>query len=203
MYARSTTIQGDSGNIDTLIAFVRDEVTPAMAGMQGHIGMSMVADRENGRCIATSSWDSEESRARSFEALAGMRARGGEILGGSVSTEDWEIALMHREHEAREGSWCRLTWLTADDVGYSLDFFKTTILPRLEAMDGFISASMVNRDNGHCCGTVRFDSQATLISTRERSQQLRDERAAAGGLEFTRIDECELVLAHLRVPELV
>jgi len=65
MYARSTTINGNPGSIDAGIAHVRDEVMPMVTAMDGCLGMSLVVDRETGRCIATTSWETEEAIAAS------------------------------------------------------------------------------------------------------------------------------------------
>ena len=46
MYARSTTVRGDPQSVDDGIAYVRDEVMPAVQQMDGCIGLSMLADRD-------------------------------------------------------------------------------------------------------------------------------------------------------------
>ncbi|MGE5696253.1 MAG: antibiotic biosynthesis monooxygenase, partial [Candidatus Sericytochromatia bacterium] len=60
MHARSTTIEARPEAIDGGIAHLRDEVMPALEAMDGCIGISLLVDRETGRCIATSAWESEE-----------------------------------------------------------------------------------------------------------------------------------------------
>ena len=206
MYARSTTIQGDPTRIDTLIAFVRDEVMPMITAIDGNVGLSMLVDRESGRCIATSSWESEEARSASFGALAGSRARAAEILGGDVQTDDWEIAVMHRDHRVTADSCCRVTWaqFEASDVDRGVDFFRGTVLPFVEDMDGFGSASlMVDRGTGRAVGTVVFDSRAALEATRDAAAGMRDKSTQATGTQFREVAEFELAFAHLRVPEQV
>jgi hypothetical protein len=206
MYARSSSIQGDPARIEECISYVREEVMPAVTGMDGCIGLSMLVNRETGRCIATTSWASEDAMRATEGQVTGFRSRAAEIMGGAVDVEEWEIAVMHREHEAREGSWCRVTWLTCPpaEVESTLDFFRDTVLMRLEGVDGFCSASlMVDRANGQCCSTARFDSREDLESTREMAQGMRDQRSLESAVEFGDIEECELVIAHLRVPELV
>ena len=206
MYARSTTIQGDPTRIDTLIAFVRDEVMPMITAIDGNVGLSMLVDRESGRCIATSSWESEEARSASFGALAEARARGGEILGGDVQTDDWEIAVMHREHRVTADSCCRVTWaqFQPTDIDRGVDFFRGTVLPFVEDMDGFGSASlMVDRGTGRAVGTVVFDSRAALEATRDAAAGMRDKSTQATGTQFREVAEFELAFAHLRVPEQV
>src|SRR6478672_9353487 len=81
MYARSTTVQADPMRIDDGIANVRDEVMPAVMTMPGCMGVSMLVDRESGRCIVTTSWDSEESMSASREGVRAMRQRAGAVMG--------------------------------------------------------------------------------------------------------------------------
>lgn len=206
MYARSSSIQGDPALIDQGISFVRDEVMPTVTGMDGCMGLSLLVDRETGHCIVTTSWTSEDAMRATEGQVSAMRARGGEILGGDVEVREWEIAVMHREHDAREGSWCRVTWLSCPpaEVESTLDFFRDTVMPRMEARDGFCSASMmVDRATGQCCATARFDSREELEATREMTQRMREQRSQESNVVFGEIEECELVIAHLRVPELV
>ena len=107
MYARSITIRGRPEAIDEGIAFVRDEVQPAITASDGCLGLSLVVDRASGRCIATSSWETPEAMAVAEDDLAPLRLRAGEILGGEPVIDRWEIALMHRVQPAGEGAWCR------------------------------------------------------------------------------------------------
>ena len=206
MYARSTSITGDPARIDQGISFVRDEVMPTVTGMDGCMGISMLVNRETGRGIATTSWMSEDDMRATDGQVSAFRSRAAEIMGGEPEVREWEIAVMHREHDAREGSWCRVTWLTCppEDVESTIDFFRDTVMTRLEEFEGFCSASMlVDRATGQCCGTARFDSREDLEATREMAQGMRDRRSLEGNVVFGDIEECELVIAHLRVPELV
>lgn len=206
MYARSTSVQGDPARIDAGITFVREEVMPAVTGMDGCIGLSMLVNRETGHCIATTSWMTEDDMRATEGKVSALRSRGAEVMGGEIEVREWEIAVMHREHDAREGSWCRVTWLTCppEDIESTLEFFRDTVMARLEDFDGFCSASMmVDRETGQCCGTARFDTREDLEATREMAQGMRDRRSRESNVVFGDVEECELVIAHLRVPELV
>ena len=204
MFARSTTITGSPGAIDDGIAYIRDEVQPTITQMDGCAGMSLVVDRSSGRCIATSSWDTQEAMQQSADRLAPLRARGAEIMGGELTVDEWEIAIMHRDHTSAPESRCRITWGRLPDVDRHIDTFRSLILPRIEEMEGFCSASMfVDRDGGRMCGTVTFDTQSALEASREPAAMLRDKAQATTEIEFLDVAEFELVLAHLRVPELV
>lgn len=206
VHARSITIKGDPQKLDSGIEFVRDEVQPMITSMDGCIGLSMLVDRATGHCIVTSSWRDEESMHASNAGLLSVRARGGEIMGGEPQVEEWEVGVMHRDHQAPDGSCCRVTWLQLEhgDADRALETYRTQVLPRAEAMDGFCSASMlIDRVTGRACSTVAFESQAACEASREQAMELRASAASAAGASVTDVLEFELAIAHLRLPELV
>src|SRR5689334_12665196 len=144
MYARSTTIQAQSSAIDAGIAHMRDSVMPALADIDGCIGLSLLVDRASCRCIATSSWESEDAMHASAESIRPIRDRAAELFGGgSARVEEWEIAAMHREHRSSEAACARATWVkvSPDQLDRGIDFYRMTILPALEELEGFCSAS--------------------------------------------------------------
>jgi quinol monooxygenase YgiN len=206
MYARSTTIQGQPSSIDAGIAHTRDNVMPALEGIDGCVGLSLLVDRTSGRCIVTSSWESEEAMRASEDAVRPIRDRAVELLGGSREVEEWEIAAMHREHRAGEGACVRATWVKVDpdQLDRGIDFYKMTILPALEDLEGFCSASLlVDRASGRGVAVANFDNAEAL----ERNKGALDTIKATGSQEANAevLDQCdfELAVAHLRVPEMV
>src|SRR5689334_16784677 len=104
MYARSTTTSGNPQSIDDAMAYARDEVMPAVQAMDGCLGMSMLADRQSGRCIVTTAWESEEAMHASESGVHEMRMRYAEMMGGRPEVQEWEIAVVHRKHTAPEGA---------------------------------------------------------------------------------------------------
>jgi hypothetical protein len=78
------------------------------------------------------------------------------------------------------------------------------VLPRLEEMDGFCSASMlVDRGEGMAAGTVTFRDRAALDGSRDAAAAIRERRTREQGVQFDDVAEFDVVLAHLRVPETV
>ncbi len=75
MYARSTTVRGDPQAMDDGIAYVRDEVMPAVQRMDGCVGLSMLCDHGSGTCIVTTAWNDADAMHRSADAVQPMRAR--------------------------------------------------------------------------------------------------------------------------------
>lgn len=206
MFARSTTIMGNPEALDSGIDYVRDDVMPAILAMDGCVGLSMLVDRESGQCIVTSSWDSDEAMRGSDLNLRPMRERAGEMLGGQPQVEEWEVAAMHRDHLTHEGACCRVAWMRTNqsDVDRGIDIYRLSLLPMLEQMPGFCSASlMVNRDLQRACSTTTFDSFASMEASRDQSWAIREAGVRDAGVDVLDIAEYELCLAHLRVPELV
>ena len=204
MYARSTTIRGNPQSVDRGTDYVRDEVMPAVRSMDGCVGLSMLADRESGMCIVTTSWRDRESMQASAEGVRPLRDRAAEVFGGEFEVSEWEVSAMHRRHEAHHGACTRVTWLRGDPdtMERSIDTFRMSLMPRLEDLQGFCSVSLMTHSaEGMAVAAVAYDSQEGMIETRDDARALRDEFAPAMGLAVTDVREFDLVLAHLRVPE--
>ena len=206
MYARSTTIQAQPLSVDIGIAHVRDVVMPALQEIDGCVGLSLLVDRQSGTCIATSSWETIEAMRAGAERVAPIRDRAALMFDGSARIEEWDIALLHRDHPSREGACVRATWLKVvpDQLSRSLDFYRMSVLPEMEDLDGFCSASMMV-DHPACrravsCST--FDSMEAMARNRDRATELRSRRVRELGAEVIDVAEFELAIAHLRVPEL-
>ena len=206
MYARSTTVRGNPQAMDDGIAFVRDTVMPAVRQMDGCIGLSMLADRDSGRCIVTTSWADADAMNASASGVMAMRQRAAEIMGGPADVQEWEIALMHRLHQAHHGACARVIWNDGDpaDVDHMIDSFRMTVLPQLEDLPGCCSVSvMIDRASGRAVVTTTYDSPHDMAAARERAMQMREEFIQQMNRTVTEVAEFELVLAHLRVPETV
>lgn len=199
MYARSTTLKGQPANIDAGIAFVKDEVWPQLKQTDGCRGLSLLVDRDDGQCIATSSWESEDAMRASDAQLRASRERGRDILGGSMEVDEWEIAVMHRNHH---GECCRVSWLKGD-LDAMAETFRVGILPDLEQTPGFCSASLLmNRSTGMGCATTTWETRAAMEASRTAADRMRDRAASESSGEIVDVHEFELAYAHLHVPEM-
>jgi heme-degrading monooxygenase HmoA len=208
VYARSTTIQAQPSSIDAGIAHIRDAVMPRLQEVDGCVGLSLLADQRTGRCIVTSSWETEEAMRASAEQIQPVRDQAAQAFSGTGSPmiEEWEIVVLHRDHRSGEGACARATWvkMPPDQLDQGIEFYKTSVLPELETLDGFCSASLlVDRASGRAVSSASFDSLEAMNRNREQATALKDAKTAEAGAE--ELDDCEfeLRLAHLRAPELV
>jgi hypothetical protein len=206
MYARSTTVTGTPGSIDAGITYVRDVVMPMVQGLPGWVGLSMLCDRESGRCVITTSWKTQDAMRTSAPMLRATRSRAGQILGDpSHEVREWEVAIMHRLHPTGQGACTRVTWTRTDPtrVGDAIDAYRMGVLPEIEAWAGFCSVSMmVDRDEGTAVTAVTYDDRASMEASRQPAAGLRNRFSGEVSVELLDVAEFELVLAHLRVPEM-
>lgn len=205
MYARTTTMEATPASVDAGIAYVRDEVMPLLDGLDGYVGLSLLADRSSGRCITTSAWESEDAMRASAAAVADVRNRAAEIFGGGSPTiEEWEIAVLHRDHDAGEGACVRVTWANVDrdQIDAGIEVFKAA-LPAMQEIEGHCSASLlVNRASGRGVSSVAYESADAIERNRAEMDRLRGSVSEEAAARITEEHDFELVIAHLRVPEM-
>jgi heme-degrading monooxygenase HmoA len=208
VYARSTTIQAQPSSIDAGVAHVRDEIMPRLQDIDGCIGLSLLVDRQSGRCIVTTSWESEDAMRASEERVRSIRDRAADEFGGigSPMVEEWELAVLHRNHRAGEGACARVTWVTSDpaQTDQNVEFYKSAVVSEMENLEGFCSTSLlVNRATGRAVSCASFDSREAMDRNRDESTALKNQKIAEARVTEADEQEFELALAHLRAPELV
>ena len=206
MFARSTNVHGQPAMTEAGIRHVRDVVMPQVRGMSGCVGISLLADRTK----------------RSVHRDDGVGVRGGparvcrhrrpdpsprrEEFGGEVTLDEWEVAYVHRSHHAGDGACARVTWTEADPeaIDRVVEAFRMSIMPRVEQLDGFCSASlMIDRARGRSCVTASYDSTEAMAHAADTAMGLRADLVQETGMRVMEVAEFELALAHLDVPELV
>jgi hypothetical protein len=206
MYARSTTIRGNPQVMDNGTAYIRDTVLAAVEQMEGAVGLSMLCDRQTGRCIVTSSWADAEAMRASADGVQPLRRKAAEVMGGDAEVQEWEIAVLHRMHGTHNGACARVIWTQGDpaQMDRMLDAFRMALIPRIEELPGFCSVSvMVDRVSGRAATTVTYDSRESMKEAEGRGMAMREEFASQMGMEVTEVAAFDLLLAHLRVPETV
>lgn len=205
MFARSTTIQAHPSYIDAGIKRVRDTVMPALTDIEGCLGMSLLIDRDSGRCIATSSWRDDQSLRASEGPVQKLRDDAADVFHGTTEVSRWEIAVMHRDHHADRGACCRITWIKTEPAHMErgVDVWKMGAMPQLEELDGFCSAGlMLDPAAGRMVSSLTFDSAEAMRRNRERIDSIRDEGVREANAEVLDTCEFELAIAHLHVPEM-
>jgi hypothetical protein len=207
MHARSTSIKGNPADVDAGIAYVRDEVLPTLGSSEGCIGLSMLTDADDGRCIVTTSWQDEATMRATAEDARIQRPRLMQILGGEhADVDEWEIAILHRDRPAGDGAGAQVTWarIPTNHVDDLLAAYRDNLMPKLRELPGFCSLSMlVERRTGRTVSVTSFDNRDAVGLVRRNARSLREQFAQAMGARILEVHEMDLALAHLHVPETV
>jgi heme-degrading monooxygenase HmoA len=206
VYARTTTMEAMPSSVDAGAAYVRDKVMPLLEGLDGYIGLSLLADRSSGRCIITSAWESEDAMRASAPAVEQVRSRAAEIFGGgSPTVEEWEIAVLHREREAGDGACVRVTWANVDpnQVDSGIEVFRAA-LPAMQELEGHCSASLlVDRASGRGVSSVAYENADAVERNHAEMDRLKGSVSGEAAAQIVEEHDFELMIAHLRVPEMV
>jgi heme-degrading monooxygenase HmoA len=206
VYARSTTIEAQPESIDAGIAHLRDRVLPALQRIDGCMGLSLLVDRDSGRCIATTSWETQQAMHASAEQARPVRDQAAQAFGGIPTVDEWEIAVLHRDHPSGPGACVRATWLTVrpDQFDRAIQFYRESVLPAVEELEGFCSASLLlDRASWRAVASSTFDSSEAMQHNSDRARSLRTARLRDLGADQLDVGEFELAIAQLRVPELI
>src|SRR4051794_14727204 len=198
VHARSTTFAARPESIDAGIAVFRDEVMPALQGMTGCVGMSLLTDRESGRCIVTTAWQDRTAMQSSADEVRLFRDRAAQVLAATASVDEWQIAALHRDHRSGDGACVRATWLKArpDRFDQAVEFYKTSVLPDIEQLDGFCSSSMLSDPvSGRAVVSTTYDSQDAMERSRDAARSLRTALLRDLGADQLDVGEFELAIA--------
>ena len=205
MFARATTIHAHPSFLDEGITHVRSVVMPTLADMDGCAGMSMLVDRDAGRCIVTSSWLDDDTLRASETGAQRLRDRATEIFHATAEVTRWEVAAVRRDHRSRRYAGVRVTWLRTDPAGCEqmIDTYKLALMPDLEDLEGFCSTTLlVDRSSGRAVSSVSFDDRAAMVASRGGEQAIWARAVNDAGAEVLEVAEFDLAIAHLNVPEL-
>ncbi|NEM05441.1 hypothetical protein [Geodermatophilus normandii] len=207
MHARSTSIRGNAAHLDAAIAYVRDDVLPTVRTTDGCVGLSLLADRERGRCIVATAWTDEHAMRATAAEDRTVQHRLLHTLGGEhADVQEWDIAVLHRDRPAGDGAGAQVTWarIAPNHLDDLLDAYRHNLLAKLQELPGFCSVSMlVDRRLGRTVSVTSFENRDAAGLVRKHARSLREQFAQAMGAKIVDVAEMDLVLAHLHVPEAV
>ncbi len=92
MYARVTTIEGSPGKMDDAKGHTQEQTLPQLQKMDGFKGFVALSDRQSGKLIGVSFWESEEALRATDEAVSSVRSGAAEAADGIVAgVEQYEV----------------------------------------------------------------------------------------------------------------
>jgi heme-degrading monooxygenase HmoA len=92
MYATVNDITGPADQLDEAIAGFKEEVVPRVQAMDGLARGYLLLDRDNGRTIGITVWETEETLRASEETATGLRSSASEWA-TSVDVSRYQVVV--------------------------------------------------------------------------------------------------------------
>ena len=94
MYARVSTYRGSPEQLDVGIRHIRENILPRIRKSDGYKGGYFLVDRQSGKSVAATLWESEQAMRASEEAADRLRSEGAEASGATEEDVDrYEVAI--------------------------------------------------------------------------------------------------------------
>ncbi len=94
MHARVSTIQGAPGKVDDVARQAQEQTLPQLQKLEGFKGFVVLGDRQSGKMLGVSFWESEEALRASDEAASSVRSAAAETADGIVAgVEEYEVLV--------------------------------------------------------------------------------------------------------------
>jgi heme-degrading monooxygenase HmoA len=98
VYARVSTLEGAPEQIDEGLRFLREEVLPTGKEDPGFKGLIALGDRQSGKTLGITFWESEEAMRASEEAANRLRSEAAEAGGQTIAgVERYEVGIFEVE----------------------------------------------------------------------------------------------------------
>ena len=92
MYARVSTIEGSPDKVDDVTRQTQEQTLPQLRQMEGFKGFVALGDRQSGKMIGVSFWESEEALRATEQAASSVRSEAAEAADGAVAgVEEYEV----------------------------------------------------------------------------------------------------------------
>ncbi|MGB2954236.1 MAG: hypothetical protein WBB74_12720 [Gaiellaceae bacterium] len=181
MYARVASFESrDPSLADELIGRVREQVSSGQNVLQNARGFLMLLDRESGKSLGISFFDSEEHIKEAEPAFDRMGDEFPEKMRGRrVSVETYEVALVEGGEGARAA---RLSTLESapERIIEGARYVEEEIVPRVRELEGNKGmVSLIDRKSGRTKVITLWESSEALRASEQSADQLR-QRAAEG-----------------------
>jgi heme-degrading monooxygenase HmoA len=87
MHARLSTLQLDPSRIDDAIRGLEERDVGELEKQEGFKGLTLLVDRQSGKAVGVSFWESEDAMRNSEETGEATRARAAEAGGGAAEAQ--------------------------------------------------------------------------------------------------------------------
>ncbi len=103
MFARATTIQGPTEQMEAGLSGIREQIIPSLRELSGFQGVITLADRTSGKGITITLWDTEEDLRTSEQQADQLRTQAAGLIGATQApqVDRYEVVLLDVEAGVR------------------------------------------------------------------------------------------------------
>ncbi|MEU6143729.1 hypothetical protein ABZ848_25695 [Streptomyces sp. NPDC047081] len=201
MFVRTVYATGDPAKIDSAVRALNAQGRDLLEERPGYRGAGIFVDRELGKLLAVSWWETEEARRNSDEVMRERRGALLEPFAATTAVDNYEALVFHSVRQPAAGGGLRLTRLEFDPMDTDLlaDTFRATVVPRVETLAGLARTSLlVDRERGRGLVGALFTDRQSLVASRGAQAEARHEGAAKAHVTVTGLEEFEVVFTDVR-----
>jgi heme-degrading monooxygenase HmoA len=95
MHARISTLEMEPSRIDDAVSALKERDLAELEQADGFKGFTLMVDRQSGKCVGVSFWESEDALKQSEEVAQSTRQRAAETGGASnePAVERFEVVI--------------------------------------------------------------------------------------------------------------
>jgi hypothetical protein len=197
MYVRLVYVTGDPAKLEDALAGLTGEGQKLLSEHPGFRGLGLFVDREVGKLLMGTWWESEDARKHSGETLGERRTALLAPFAQTITIDNFEAAIARRpERVFGVGAGFRLSRVefAPADADLLEETFRSKILPRFEPIPGFAGVSLL---------LDRAAGQGTIGGLYADHRAMADSRAAAGMVRADTFHQARLTLRSLEEFEVV
>ena len=201
MFVRTVYATGDPAKVDTAIRALNSQGRDLLEERPGYRGAGIFVDRELGKLMAASWWESEDARRNSDEVMRERRGALLEPFAATTAVENYEAVVFHQVRQPEAGGGLRITRLEFDPMDADLlaETFRASVVPRLDTLSGLARAVLlIDRERGRGLVGSTFTDRGSLAASRGPQASARHEGAAKAHVTVVGLEEFEVVYADVR-----
>lgn len=201
MHVQMYTVAGDPARLSKATDYLEDTVRPQVEAQLGSRGMAVASNADLGVCLIATYWDSADAMTASERAVEVPRKEVTDLMGGTISSHQYEVPVFIRQSRPGPGAGVRLTRID-DDPGRTsehIEEFRLRAGPALLDMLGLSSAQfLVDRDTGRSVVVTTWDDMDVMASMRQRLATLRTTMAGVTQSQVRTVEEFMLNFSTVR-----
>ena len=201
MFVRIIYATGDPAKIDKAVEGLSTEGRELLVRQPGYRGFGVFVDRELGKLLVATWWETEKARQDSDERLRERRAAILEPFAATVAVDNYEVVVFHEVRQPGAGAGLRVTRVEFDpsDAELFTETFRGTVVPKLVTLSGLARATlMIDRTRGLGLVGATFTDRESLVASRAGQASARHEGTAKAHVTVNGLEEFEVVFSEVR-----